>query len=47
MKAAANLPLPPAVQAILEQHGYTVLQMRRDTGDIIRAVLAQYKREDA
>ena len=36
-----------AVQAILEQHGYTVLQMRRDTGDIIRAVLAQYKREDA
>lgn len=36
-----------AVQEILEQHGYTVLQMRRDTGDIIRAVLAQYKREDA
>ena len=36
-----------AVQAILEQHGYTVLQMRRDTGDILRAVLAQYKREDA
>ena len=35
------------VQAILEQHGYTVLQMRKDTGDIIRAVLAQYKREDA
>ncbi len=36
-----------AVQAILEQHGYTVLQVRKDTGDIIRAVLAQYKREDA
>lgn len=36
-----------AVQALLEQHGYTVLQMRRDTGDIIRAVLAQYMREDA
>ena len=36
-----------AVQALLEEHGYQVLQMRRDTGDIIRAVLAQYMREDA
>lgn len=36
-----------AVQAILEEHGYQVLQLRRDTADIIRAVLAQHKREDA
>ena len=36
-----------AVQAILEGAGYRVLQFRRDTGDIIRAVLAQYGREDA
>lgn len=31
-----------AVSAILEEHGYKILQMRRDSGDIIRAVLAQY-----
>ena len=36
-----------AVYAILEEHGYTVLQTRLDSGNIIRAVLAQYKREDA
>ena len=36
-----------AVSAILEEHGYTVLQTRLDSGNIIRAVLAQYKREDA
>lgn len=34
-----------AVQEILRTHGYRVLQLRRDTGDIIRAVLAQYTRE--
>ncbi len=34
-----------AVQEILRAHGYRVLQLRRDTGDIIRAVLAQYTRE--
>ena len=36
-----------AVREILEQHRYTVLQMREDTGNIIRAVLAQYKGEEA
>lgn len=36
-----------AVQAILEEAGYRVLQFRRDTGEIIRAALAQYGREDA
>ncbi len=35
-----------AVRAILEEHGYNVLQMRQDAGEIIRAVLAQYKREE-
>lgn len=36
-----------AVQQILEEHDYTILQMREDSAEIIRAVLAQYKREDA
>ena len=35
-----------AVREILEQHRYNVLQMREDTGNIIRAVLAQYKGEE-
>ena len=35
-----------AVRAILEEQGYNVLQMRQDAGEIIRAVLAQYKREE-
>ena len=34
-----------AVQEILRAHGYRVLQLRRDTGDSSRAVLAQYTRE--
>ncbi|MCI8526259.1 MAG: peptide chain release factor N(5)-glutamine methyltransferase [Oscillospiraceae bacterium] len=36
-----------AVSAILEAAGCAVLQTRQDTGGIIRAVLAQYKREEA
>lgn len=36
-----------AVCAILEEHACKVIQLRQDSGDIIRAVLAQYKKEDA
>ena len=35
-----------AVRALLEAHGYEILQTRRDTGEILRAVLAQLRKEE-